>query len=116
MIFRKNFFERYRASDENVTKLKKFADCAKVFNDCEEAEKYNNIPEEHEKINSDNDAKEVENDDTDQHDDPNDSPNDKTEENKKEKMTIQKDTDKMPTKRNRKIAQNYIINRRISII
>lgn len=44
--FRRNFFERYRISDENAVKPQKFSDCAKMFNDCKEAEKYNNIEEE----------------------------------------------------------------------
>ncbi|XP_055319807.1 uncharacterized protein LOC129577201 [Sitodiplosis mosellana] len=37
----RNFFERYRVLDENVAKPQKFSECAKVFNDCEDAEKYN---------------------------------------------------------------------------
>lgn len=47
--FRRNFFERYRISDDNVVKPQKFTDCAKIFNDCKDAEKYNNIEEDEEK-------------------------------------------------------------------
>lgn len=46
--FRRNFFERYRLSDQNAVKPQKFTDCAKIFNDCKEAEKYNNIQEDDE--------------------------------------------------------------------
>lgn len=29
--------------DESVTKVQKFTDCAKLFNDCEDAERYNDV-------------------------------------------------------------------------
>lgn len=39
----KNFFEQYRNVDDvNTVTPQKFTDCARMFNDCADAEKYNN--------------------------------------------------------------------------
>lgn len=49
--FRRNFFEQYRVLDEKVPSPKKFTDCARIFRDCKDAEKYNDTDEEDEEEN-----------------------------------------------------------------
>ncbi|XP_031622464.1 uncharacterized protein LOC116340234 [Contarinia nasturtii] len=44
----RNFFERYRILDKNIAKPKKFSDCSKAFNDCKDAEKYNDVDDDDE--------------------------------------------------------------------
>lgn len=41
----RNFFERYRSLDENIVPPKRFADCAKVFTDCKDAERFDGSDE-----------------------------------------------------------------------
>lgn len=36
----RNFFEQYRVLDDGVEQPKKFRDCARIYNECEDAEKY----------------------------------------------------------------------------
>lgn len=43
MFCSRNFFERYRNLDENASKPERFSDCARMFNDCKDAEKYNHV-------------------------------------------------------------------------
>lgn len=42
----RNFFERYRSLNKNVVPPKTFADCAKVFTDCKDAEQFDGGDEE----------------------------------------------------------------------
>lgn len=46
--FSRNFFERYRLLDENIAPPKTFADCAKIFTDCKDAERFDGNDEEEE--------------------------------------------------------------------
>lgn len=42
----RNFFQQYRQLEENVSKPETFEDCAKIFDECEDAEKYNQTEDE----------------------------------------------------------------------
>lgn len=56
-FFSHNMFDRYRNLDANEKQANSFADCARVFNDCKEAEKYN---ENHDDDNMNEDKEEQE--------------------------------------------------------
>lgn len=59
-ISRRNFFERYRTLDDSIEQPQRFSDCAKVYNECEDAERYDNVEQEEEqqKINSESERNE----------------------------------------------------------
>lgn len=124
-LFRRNFFERYRELDENVAKPQKFSDCGKVFNDCKDAEKYNEMEEEEEEEDEDQEKmddspkkegstekSEISDESTTQvENDEEEGAGDSQDEQPKESNSI----NTIRRKRTYKPIRNFIMNRRIAI-
>lgn len=135
-FLRRNFFERYRVLDENVAKPQKFSECAKVFNDCKDAEKYNDLEDD---VDADADADtDADGDDDTKNEEQVDEITQKEESTEKsEEITGQRDDDEnegagdsqdeqpkehnttpsntIRRKRTHKPIRNYIMNRRIAL-
>lgn len=125
MNFSRNFFERYRTLDENASKPEKFSDCAKMYNDCKDAEKYNNTDDDDEQ-EEEQKEKEKEMEETESHSDKNENSSENSSLNEPEENEGAGDSpvaasddsinNVVRRKRNHKLRSNFIFNRKISLI
>lgn len=130
MNFRRNFFERYRTLDENTSKPEKFSDCAKMYNDCKDAEKYNNTNDDDDEEEVEQKEKETEMKETESHSDKNENSSENTSENSSSNEPDENEgagdspvaasddsiNNVVRRKRNHKPRSNFIFNRKMSSI
>lgn len=126
-FFSRNFFERYRDLDGDVPKPEKFTDCAKVYNDCKDAEKYNNVNDDEDDENQENQENQEKNDEkplkesdanaensnldeTDENEGAGDSPADHLNDSDESSNNV------VRRKRTHQPVHNFKLNRKMSII
>lgn len=127
--FRRNFFERYRILDDAVAKPQKFSDCAKVFRDCEDAEKYNDVDDNDDDEDAIKDGQKHNNEE--KHEEKDENTENSTDSLKKEEKPDEtdekegagdsppkdiEDSNTIRRERTHKPIRNFILNRRISIV